>query len=130
MATTALAVTGPTPGAVVERVAIGSSFANAALRVSATASCALSGANTANRGASSVVHVGGRSSSAIRVGTHAPGAPASGSVRAALPTGGEAAVGARAVVGVAGQRALALVQGQASDRLGGWPPGRRPVARR
>jgi hypothetical protein len=46
-------------------------FANAAMRASAPAICALSGANTAKSGANSVVKVGDRSSSAIRVGTHA-----------------------------------------------------------
>ncbi len=57
--------------AVVRRVAIGSSFANAARRASATAICAFNGANTAKSGANSAVNVGDRSSAAIRVGTHA-----------------------------------------------------------
>ena len=71
VATNALAVTSPTPGAVVRRAAIGSAFAKAAIRASATAIGAVRGANTANSGASSGVNVGDRSRSAIRVGTHA-----------------------------------------------------------
>jgi len=71
VATNALAVTGPTPGAVVRSAAIGSSFMKAATRASATAICAVSGSNTANRADSSVVNVGERSTAAIRVGTHA-----------------------------------------------------------
>ncbi len=50
---------------------MGSSFANAAMRASATAICAFRAANTAKSGANSVVNVGDRSSSALRVGTQA-----------------------------------------------------------
>ena len=48
---------------------MGSAFANAAMRASATAICALSGANTAKSGANSFV--GDGYSSAIRMGTNA-----------------------------------------------------------
>ncbi len=71
VATNALAVTGPTPGAVARRATTGSLAATVAMRRSAAAICSLSEAYTAKSGASSVVSAGDRSSAAIRAGTHA-----------------------------------------------------------
>jgi hypothetical protein len=183
VATNAHAVTGPTPCAVVRRAAIGSSFTKPTMRASATAICALSGANTAKSGADSVVNVGERSSSTIRVGTQAlervgtrspsrhTSAFASAMYRVRvrtsasrtansarthvvarhplalgarlekdpgwrpltehggepLPTGRDATVRYRAVVGFDRQLTLALVQIQADDLPGDWPPVVRPV---
>ena len=71
VATNALDGTGPTPGAVASRAAIGLRAATSAMRSFATTMCALRGAKTAHSGASAVVSAGDRSRSAIRVGTHA-----------------------------------------------------------
>jgi hypothetical protein len=49
--------------------------------------------------------------------------------RRIAPDGGDAAVRDRAVVGFDGPLTLALVQVQADDLHGGWPPGRAPRRR-